>query len=153
MNVSKDFEELFAFFRKHGVEFVIVGGYAVSFHAKPRYTKDIDVLVRSTRDNAKRLLAALTEFGFGNVGLAIDDFTLDGVIVQLGRPPNRIDLLTSISGVSFESIWEHRCAGKFGDVHVDYIGREELIANKESVARPQDLLDVKWLRAAAKTAR
>jgi hypothetical protein len=131
VNVSKDFEELFAFFRKHGVEFVIVGGYAVSFHAKPRYTKDIDVLVRSTRDNAERLVAALTEFGFGSVGLGPDDFTKDGMIVQLGRPPNRIDLLTSISGVSFQSIWENRCAGRFGDVDVDYIGRDELIGSRE----------------------
>lgn len=150
MNVSKDFEELFALLRKHGVEFVIVGGYAVSFHAKPRYTKDIDIAVRATRENAQRILDALGDFGFGTLGLVVEDFLPTDAIVQLGVPPNRIDLLTGLSGVSFDAIWEHRCEGKFGHVDVDYISREDLIANKESVGRPQDLLDVEWLKKAAK---
>jgi hypothetical protein len=146
VNVSKDFEELFALLVKHRVEFVIVGGYAVTFHTKPRYTKDIDVLVRSSVENSQRLIAALHEFGFGNVGLAEEDFQKDDAIIQLGRAPNRIDILTSIAGVPFDRAWKHRCPGKFGAVEVDYIGRDELILNKESVGRPQDLLDVTWLK-------
>jgi len=95
VNFSSDFSELFGFSLSGKVRFVIVGGHAVAVHAKPRYTKDVDVLVEPSSGNAARLLAALHDFGFGNVGLSIDDFTEPGQVVQLGYPPNRIDLLTS----------------------------------------------------------
>jgi hypothetical protein len=146
VNVSKDFEELFALLAKHRVEFVIVGGYAVTFHTKPRYTKDIDILVRCSVENSQRLIGALGEFGFGNVGLTEADFQKDDAIIQLGRAPNRIDILTRIAGVPFDRAWKHRCPGKFGAAEVNYIGRAELILNKETVGRPQDLIDVTWLK-------
>jgi hypothetical protein len=125
----------------------VVGGYAVAFHGQPRFTKDIDVFVEPTHDNAERLLAALDDFGFGGLGLTAADFSPPGHIVQLGVAPNRIDLLTTIDGVTFEDAWRHRKPGPFGGETVDYIGLADLIRNKRASGRPQDLLDVADLDA------
>lgn len=125
----------------------MVGGYAVAFHGRPRFTKDIDVFIEASPDNAERLLSALTDFGFGSLGLTIGDFTTPGRIVQLGVAPNRIDLLTAIDGVTFADAWAHRVPGPFGAATVDYIARADLIRNKQASARPQDLLDVEDLTA------
>jgi hypothetical protein len=146
VSVSKDFEELFACLNAHGVKAVIVGAYAVAFHGKPRFTKDIDILVEPTGDNADRLLAALADFGFGSLGLTQDDFVAPGRIVQLGYPPNRVDLITAIDGVDFDSAWRGRVAGRYGATDVLYLGRDELIHNKSASGRPQDLLDIAALR-------
>lgn len=140
--VTKDFEELFAAFNARNVRAVIVGGYAFAFHAKPRYTKDIDVFVEPTAQNAASVLAALDDFGFGSLGLTVTDFSSPGQIIQLGQPPNRIDLLTMIDGVSFAEAWAGRVAGRYGEQPVQYIGRAELIRNKRASGRPQDLVDV-----------
>lgn len=145
MNASKDFEELFGCLNARKVKALIVGAYAVAFHAKPRFTKDIDVLVEPTQENAERLLQALDEFGFGSIGLTVEDFTQPGRIVQLGYPPNRIDILTSLQGVTFEEAWSGRAAGTYGSQEVFYLGKSELIRNKRSVARPQDQMDLRWL--------
>jgi hypothetical protein len=140
--ITKDFEELFACLRRRSVRALVVGGYAVAFHGRPRYTKDIDVFIESSPENAERLLAALDEFGFAGLGLTVADFTAPGKIVQLGVAPNRIDLLTAIDGVSFEEAWSTRVPGHYGSEAVDYIGLSELIRNKQASGRPQDLLDV-----------
>lgn len=147
MNVSKDFEELFVSFNARKVKALIVGGFAFSFHAKPRYTKDIDILIEPTSENASRVLLALADFGFGSLNLKIEDFITPGYIIQLGFPPNRIDLLTSIVGVRFEDAWERRVEGHFGEQTVYYIGLEDLIINKQAAGRPEDLVDVKNLKA------
>jgi hypothetical protein len=144
---TKDFEELFGCLKARNVKALVVGGYAVAFHGRPRFTKDIDVLVEPAPDNAERLLSALADFGFGSLGLTIADFTSPGRIVQLGVAPNRIDLLTAIDGVTFDEAWAHRVAGPFGAATVDYIGLGDLIRNKQASARPQDLLDVEDLSA------
>lgn len=146
MNVQKDFEELFALFREQAVEFLIVGGYAVAFHSRPRYTKDIDLLVGTNRQNAERLVAALAAFGFSSIDLSADDFVKPGQIIQLGVPPNRIDLLTTIDGVDWDAAWSSRCAGRYGGAEVYYIGRAELIEAKQAAARPQDLVDIATLK-------
>jgi Nucleotidyl transferase AbiEii toxin, Type IV TA system len=143
--LTKDFAELFACFNVRGVRAVVVGGYALAFHAKPRFTKDIDVFVEPTRDNASRLLAALADFGFGGVGLTEEDFSAPGAIIQLGRPPNRVDLLTAIDGVSFADAWAGRVAGSYGEQPVFYLGLEELRRNKRASGRPQDLADLETL--------
>ena len=119
-----------------------MGGYAVAFHAKPRFTKDIDLLVEPHPDNAQRLLRALHAFGFGAAGLSADDFTTPGRVVQLGVAPNRIDLMTAIDGVSFADAWIGRVSGHFGAVPVFYIGKAELVRNKRATGRAQDLADV-----------
>jgi hypothetical protein len=124
------------------VKALIVGGYAVAFHAKPRFTKDIDLLVEPHPDNAQRLLRALSDFGFGAVDLAVGDFTTPGRVVQLGIAPNRVDLMTAIDGVSFADAWTGRVSGRFGAVPVFYIGKAELVRNKRATGRAQDLADI-----------
>ena len=128
-----------------GVRFVIVGGHAVAFHAKPRFTKDIDLFVEAAEENADKLLRALEDFGFGDLDLTKADFTSVGRVIQLGMAPNRIDLVTSIDGVSFEEAWEGRASGQFGTQSVYFLGRKELIRNKKASGRPQDLADLDWL--------
>ena len=107
--------------------------------------KDIDVFVEPSPENADRLLAALTDFGFGGLGLTFEDFATPGKIVQLGVAPNRVDLLTTIDGVTFGEAWHGRVSGHYGNEMVDYIGRVELIRNKRASGRPQDLLDIEGL--------
>jgi hypothetical protein len=143
--MTKDFEELFACLTHRKVKALVVGGYAVAFHGQPRFTKDIDVFVEPSPENAERLLAALTDFGFGGLGLTAADFASAGKIVQLGVAPNRVDLLTTIDGVTFDEAWRGRVPGHYGSQAVDYIGRAELIRNKRASGRPQDLLDIEGL--------
>jgi hypothetical protein len=139
--VSKDFAEPFACLTARNARALVVGGYAVAYHAKPRFTKDIDIFVDSTTDNVERVLQALADFGFGDLGLTAADLT-PGRIVQLGMPPNRVDLLTAIDGVTFEEAWAGRASGHLGAQPVFYIGRAELIRNKRASGRLQDLADV-----------
>lgn len=143
--VSRDFVALFECLNRHEVKAIIVGAHAIAFHAKPRYTKDIDVLIEPSSDNAERVLQALDDFGFGSVGLSVEDFTQPGIIVQLGYEPNRVDLLTSISGVPFEQAWEHRVEGLFGDQPVYYLGLQDLRLSKKAAGRLQDLADLDML--------
>lgn len=150
MNVSKDFEELFGFFNARKVKALIVGGYAVSFHARPRTTKDIDIFLEPTDENARNVLLALSDFGFGSLPISIEDLTEPGRILQFGFPPCRIELLTSIKDVSFDQAWELRVAGYFGREPVFYLGLEDLIRNKEAVGRLQDLADVDVLKRFAR---
>jgi hypothetical protein len=128
-----------------GVKGLIVGGYAVTYHAKPRYTQDIDIWIEPTPENVERLLQALDEFGFGSLGLKAKDFS-PGRFVQLGHPPNRIDLLTRIKSVTFDEAWENRVEDLFGDQRVCFLGKEELIRNKKAVGRSKDREDVKMLK-------
>ena len=99
MEISKDFEEFFGLLNEHKVRYLVIGGYAVAIHARPRFTDDLDVFVDTDRSNAESVLATLKDFGFGDVGIGLDDLTKTDQVIQLGFPPVRIDLLTSISGV------------------------------------------------------
>jgi hypothetical protein len=142
---SRDFRDFLELLVHHEVKALIIGAFAVAFHAKPRFTKDLDIFVEATSENAERLLHAIDAFGFGTLGLTVDDFG-PGRVTQLGDPPNRIDLVTSIDGVTFEEAWASRAAGKYGGVDVWYIGRDALVRNKTAAARPQDLMDLATLR-------
>jgi hypothetical protein len=139
---SNDFEELLAAFNANGVRAIIVGGHALAYHGRPRFTKDLDLLVEPSPDNAERVLASLAAFGFGSVGLTVDDFSKPGQIVQLGIAPNRIDLLTTIDGVTFDEAWAGRVEGHFGREVANYLGRAEFLKNKRAAGRPQDLADI-----------
>lgn len=141
-SATKDFEELLACFVRHGVRAIIVGAHALAIHAKPRYTKDLDVFVEADIDNARKIVTALEEFGFAGIGLRVDDFTRGGQVVQLGHPPNRIDLMTSIDGVTFDEAWESRVESTYGDTKFFFLGRQDLIRNKKASGRPQDLADL-----------
>jgi hypothetical protein len=134
-------------FRSHKVEFLVVGGHAVAFHGHPRFTGDIDFLVRPTRENAERVLRALVAFGFGRLDVTVDDLLRPTTVVQLGRPPNRIDLLTSISGVEFAEAWQDKVAGKLDDQSVFFLGLQTLLKNKHASGREKDIADWKKLVA------
>ena len=145
MDVQPDFKELLELFNAQGVEYLIVGGYALAFHGAPRFTGDLDLLVRPDPDNATRILSALKEFGFGSLDLSVGDFTAAGSVVQLGVPPVRVDLVTSMDGVSWRDAWSGKEEGTYGGTPVCFIGRREFIANKRAVARPRDVGDLEAL--------
>jgi hypothetical protein len=147
MEVQSDFRELLALFNAHNVEYMIVGGYALAFHGAPRYTGDMDIFVRPDAANAQRILAALDEFGFGAVGLTHADFENPEKVVELGVPPVRVDIITSLTGVSWEEAFAGRAEAKYGDISVYYIGREQFIFNKRAIGRKQDLADLEALGA------
>jgi hypothetical protein len=146
MPLSKDLREFVELLNSNGVEYLVVGGFAVSYHGFARYTGDIDFLVRPSEENSQRVLAALAQFGFGSAGIQAEDIRSPDKVVQLGVPPNRIDIITSISGVSFDDAWESRTAGCLDGVATQFIGREALIRNKESTGRAKDLGDAEELR-------
>jgi len=145
MEVQRDFRELLALFNEHKVDYVIVGGYALAFHGAPRYTGDIDILIHPDTANAHRILEAIDEFGFGSVDLTAADFQKPQNVIQLGVPPVRVDIITSLTGVSWEDACTGRIQGKYGDIPVHYIGREQFISNKRAVGRKKDLADLEAL--------
>lgn len=145
MKLQRDLREFIGLLSSHGVEYVVVGGYAVAYHGHPRYTGDIDVLIRSTADNADRMLAVLNAFGFGSVGVDVETLTTPERIIQLGRPPNRIDVLTSISGVPFDEAQASQVLAELDGLTVPFLGRDALLKNKRASGRAKDLADVEEL--------
>jgi len=142
MEVQQDFKEWLALLNKHEVEYLIVGAYALAFHGAPRFTGDLDVLVEPVPSNATKLMQALDEFGFGSTGLTAADFEEEGQVIQLGFPPVRIDILTSITGVSWDEARSSSVDGLLGNVTVRYIGKEAFVANKRALGRKKDLADL-----------
>ncbi len=144
--LTRDFREFIECCVAHDVRFLIVGGYALAAHGYPRATKDLDVWLLPDPENADRVVEALAEFGFGSLQLTRDDFLEPETVIQLGYPPIRIDLLTSISGVTFADCWQRRVGVDIGGIEAGFIALEDLIANKLASGRPQDLVDVETLR-------
>jgi len=142
MNLNQDFQEFVKLFVAHEVEFLIVGGYALAAHGHPRYTKDLDVWVWIGPENAQRILVAIEEFGFGDLGLTAADFQEPDVMVQLGREPQRIDILTYASGLQFSDAYKNRVYVTIGNVDVPFISIDDLRTNKMATGRPRDLADV-----------
>ncbi len=142
MEVQQDFRDLLALFNKHKVDFIIVGAYALGYHGAPRYTGDLDIFIKPDPVNARNIMQALSDFGFGSVGLTETDFNEEAKVVQLGVPPVRVDIITSITGVSWDQAWSGRVKGLFGDLEVHYIGREDFISNKRSLGRKKDIADL-----------
>jgi predicted nucleotidyltransferase len=142
--LNDDFRDLLVELADAGVEFVIVGEFAHAFHGAPRASGDIDIFVRPTRDNAERIVEALVQFGalLASAGINQEDFARPGMVYQIGLPPRRIDLLTEISGVSFEEAWDSREAAEIDGRPVHFIGREAFLKNKQAAGRPKDLADV-----------
>ena len=141
MNLNQDFQEFVELFVAHEVEFLSVGGYALAAHGHPRYTKDLDVWVWLGPENAERILAAIEEFGFGDLGLTAADFQEPDVMVQLGREPQRIDILTYASGLQFSDAYKNRVYVTIGNVDVPFISIDDLRTNKMATGRPRDLAD------------
>jgi hypothetical protein len=141
MRLQRDLREFTGLLNLGNVEYAIVGGWAFGFHSRPRYTQDIDILVRATPANAARVEAAIQ----GSLGLTADDFLAPGQVIQLGRPSNRIDLLTSITGGSDEEVWKSIEPGDLDGVPVFFLSRDALIKNKKATDRPRDRADVEEL--------
>jgi hypothetical protein len=149
-----DFKELLSIFDAHGVKYLIVGGYAVSFHAQPRVTKDIDLLIKPDAGNAKALYAALAKFGAPLEGIAPEDFTEQGKFFRMGREPVAVDILPRIDGVDFDRAWERRVEGVIdtaSGLTAYFISGPDLMAAKLATGRPQDMADVAALRKAAES--
>ena len=145
MLMNQDFTEFIKCLNKHDVKYLIVGGYAVAIHGHPRYTKDLDVWVRIATDNAEKILLALKEFGFSSLKLEVNDFTEPQNVIQLGYPPNRIDIITTASGIDFEESYANRLMVEIDGIKASFIDLENLKKNKRATGRYQDLADLEKL--------
>jgi len=146
MKVEKDYEDLLKLFNKNKIKYCIIGAYAVAFYGRPRYTKDMDILIESEVKNAEKIVKALNEFGFKNCGLEVKDFTEKGRIIQLGYEPIRVDIITSILRVNFEDIWKNKKKGLYGSQRVFFIALKDLIKIKKISNRKQDKVDIEILK-------
>lgn len=145
MEIQKDFKELLELLNAHKVDYIIVGAYALAFYGAPRFTGDIDLLVKPDEGNAKRILAALKEFGFASLNLTPNDFTSPQNVIQLGVPPVRVDIMTSLTAVTWEKADAGKVPGNYGDTHVYFIGKDEFLSNKRALGRKKDLADLEAL--------
>jgi hypothetical protein len=143
--LSSDLREFIHLLYTKSVKYVIVGAWALAFHGRPRYTGDIDIFIDREQDNADRLMEVIEGFGFGQSGIKRDDFLQVDRVIQLGREPNRIDILTGISGVAFDEAWKSREKGSISEVDVFVISRDLLIKNKRAANRDKDQADIKLL--------
>ena len=145
--LNPDFKEFIRLLNVHRVDYLVVGGYAVAYHGYPRYTKDIDIWIKCDAANSKRLLEALDTFGFGSLGLKEEDFIEADQIIQLGYPPARIDIITSLDGVDFSECHKRKVVVEIDRVDVSFISLQDLKKNKTSTGRTQDLADLEHLNS------
>jgi hypothetical protein len=143
--MNPDFVDLLRSFVAADVRFLIVGAYALALHGRPRATGDLDIWVDATRENAHNVMRALAAFGAPLAEVAVDDFTTPGITYQMGVPPGRIDILTELTGITFAEAWPQRLRQRFGDVDVDFIGRDAFIRNKRATGRPKDIGDIEGM--------
>lgn len=145
---SRDYEEFLESLNAHEAKYLVVGAHAVAFHARPRATKDLDVLIEPSEENAQRTLAAIRDFfGGSDLGLSTADLMKPDTVIQLGVAPSRIDLLASLTAIrDFQAAWEARAQGRFGDVPTQYLSLEDLLLEKEQAGRDQDRADLRVLR-------
>jgi len=143
--LNQDFKEFIQSLNDNGVRYLVIGGYAVAFHGHPRYTKDMDVWVGMDAENAANIVKALDQFGFASLGLQASDFTAPDQIIQLGYPPNRIDMITTAPGVDFDACYASRVQEEIDGIQVNFIDLESLKRNKKAVGRHQDLADIENL--------
>ena len=143
--MNPDFVDLLRAFSRAEVRFLVVGAYALALHGRPRATGDLDVWVDATPDNAARVMRALAAFGAPMDAIAEGDFATPGITYQIGIVPRRIDILTDLTGLTFNDAWHARLRRPFGEVDVDFIGREHFIQNKRATGRAKDLGDIEGL--------
>jgi predicted nucleotidyltransferase len=145
MILNRHFREFIGLLESHGVKFVLVGGYAVGFHGFPRYTGDLDVFVEASAENATRLVKVFADFGFGDLGLKPDDFTGPDMVVEIGREPLKIQILTGIDGVDFARCFSNRIDFEDAGTRIPFIALNELLANKAASPRAKDRIDLEEL--------
>ncbi|MBI3372786.1 MAG: hypothetical protein HY017_13655 [Betaproteobacteria bacterium] len=148
--MSPDFKDLLSEFNAHGVEYLVVGAYALAAHGRVRATGDLDVWVRPDPANAKRVLGALVRFGAPLQDLTEQDLSTPGIVYQIGVAPLRIDVLTAIDAIEFEEAWQARIVTRFADQSVSVLSAAHLIRNKRAVGRAQDIADLEWLERSEK---
>lgn len=141
MDLNRDYQELLQSFVSHNVRFLIVGGYALAAHGHPRYTKDLDIWVWTDSSNAERIVMSLENFGFAGLGLTAQDFLEPGVVVQLGREPQRVDILTFATGLEFTQAYENRIMVSIGNIEVPFVSVDDLRTNKLATGRLRDIAD------------
>lgn len=144
--MHKDFEDFLNLLNKHKVKYVIIGGYAVNSYFIPRNTKDLDILIEPSTNNAVKIIKTIDDFGFSSMGLSITDFLDAGTMVQLGHIPIRIDILTSTKGITWETIWKNKIKNYFGNIKTNIIEIDDLIKVKIAVGRKMDLIDAENLK-------
>jgi hypothetical protein len=152
----QDYKDLLSAFGAHGVKYLIVGGYAVIFHAQPRFTNDLDLFIKADSANAQAIYAALAEFGAALQGIRPEDFTDRSSFFRFGRDPHGFDILPEIPGVNFDAAWERRVeilVDATSGLKANFISADDLIASKLASARPQDIADVEAIRRAAESQR
>ena len=145
MDISQDFKEFIQLLNINKVEYLVVGGYAVAIHGYPRNTGDIDFWVKPTKENAERIVKTLIDFSFGSVDVSVQDFIPPNAIVQLGFPPNRIDLLTGVTGLAFDECWKEKKEIALEEEKINFISLHHLKINKKATGRDQDKIDLKNL--------
>ncbi|GIK17553.1 MAG: hypothetical protein BroJett003_25170 [Planctomycetota bacterium] len=150
MDISPDFRDLLNNLKSENVRFLVVGAYAVIYHTEPRYTKDLDIWIEPTEENARRTWRALVRFGAPLKAIVLEDLVDPESVYTLGVEPHRVDVLKSLDGVRFATAWRNRVEVKFADVRVGVLSRADLIRSKIAAGRPQDLLDVATLRTRPK---
>ena len=143
--LNQDFKEFIQLLNENQVNYLVIGGYAVAVHGHPRYTKDIDIWIEISEENSQKIVTALAEFGFGSLGLTSQDFQEPHQIIQLGYPPNRIDLITSPDGIDFHTCYATKIEVLLDDIVVKFIDLDNLKKNKLSSGRLQDLADLENL--------
>ncbi len=144
--INKDFKEFIELLNSNNVKYLVVGGYALAFHGHPRYTKDIDIWVWVERGNAENIIAALHKFGFKSLELKVDDFLVPGYVIQLGNPPSRIDILTSVTALDFNECYSSKVQTEIQGTTINFVDLESLKKNKKAVGRHQDLADLENLK-------
>ena len=145
MNLEADLREFIELLNALKVRYIVVGAFAVAYHGYPRYTGDIDLFIERSSENAQAIVNAIQQFGFGDLGLSTEDFLQEDQVIQLGVAPNRIDLLTFLSGVEFQEAWITRVQGEIAGLSVPIISKELLKKNKAASGRSQDIADLEYL--------
>ncbi|MGI8788560.1 MAG: nucleotidyltransferase [Pyrinomonadaceae bacterium] len=144
--MNSDFKELLKIFAERKVKYLVIGGYAVAKHAEPRYTKDLDVWIGNSRENAERVFQSLKEFGAPLTDISVEDFTRSTLVFQIGIEPSRIDILMGLKDLNFDECWERRATAAVGEIEIHFISIDDLILNKQLAGRPQDLRDAENLK-------
>lgn len=142
MKLHKDLSEFVELLNSNNVRYLVVGAHAMAFHGRPRYTSDFDLFVSHSADNAQRIVRVIEQFGMGSLGVTAEAMAAPDVVLQLGVSPNRIDLLTTLTGLDFEGVWQKRIDAAIDGLPMHFIGKDDLITNKRALARPQDIADV-----------
>jgi hypothetical protein len=146
MNLSKDCKEFIALLRSEGVDFLVVGAAALAAHGRPRYTGDIDLWIRCDTETSQRMERVLERFGFGSTGLRAADVAEPNKVIQLGVAPNRVDILTGLTGLEFEAAWNKRIDLPLDDETLPFLDKDSLRDNKKATGRPQDIADLEALQ-------